>query len=143
MNAAPKLHLIKLSVGSESPESLAEWQAMRLKQLGRLYHQTRMTPRRREELLQGGSIYWVIRGKVRARQKLLDIETIKDEEGRNSTLLILDPPLIRTIPRPHRAFQGWRYLEPADAPPDLGEGGSESEDLPPDLAEALRDLGIL
>lgn len=137
------LHLIKLSVGTEDVDDLARWQAHRRKQTGRVFHRTRMMPRRREELVNGGSIYWVIKGVVRARQRLLDIEAAVDEEGRRCTLLILEPKLVRTVPRAHRAFQGWRYLEPEDAPPDLDDATAGLEDMPPDLAAALQELGLL
>lgn len=137
------LHLIKLSVGSESVEQLARWQERRLRLTGRLFHQTRMFPRRHLELCDGGSIYWVIRGQIQARQRLLDIERKQDGEGRPTSLLVLEPTLVRTLPRRHRAFQGWRYLEPEDAPPDLEQGMAEVDDLPPALAEELRALGLL
>jgi hypothetical protein len=137
------LHLIKLSVGTEDVDDLARWQAHRRKQTGRVFHRTRMMPRRREELVNGGSIYWVIKGVVRARQRLLDVEASVDEEGRRCTLLILEPKLVRTVPRAHRAFQGWRYLEPEDAPTDLDDAAAGLDDMPPDMAAALQELGLL
>lgn len=137
------LHMIKLSVGSESTESLAAWQKTRYETHGRLWHATRMQPRRRAELLDGGSIYWVIRGIVQARQPLVDIETDVDGEGRSFTRLMLQPGLVKVLPRSHRPFQGWRYLRPEDAPADLTESGPEAGELPPGLAAELRDLGIL
>lgn len=147
-----RLHLIKLSVGSESVETLADWQARRLQQEGRLWHATRMTPRRREELLDPaapGSIYWVIGGLIQARQQLLGIESDLDREGRKRCLLLLDPKLVRVEPQPMRPFQGWRYLAPEKAPADLksrggglAEGGPE-EGMPPKLLADLRSLGIL
>ena len=137
------LHLIKLSVGSEDVEGLHRWQMQRLKRTGRLFHQTRMMPRRRDELLAGGSIYWVIRGYVRARQRLTGIEAAVDEAGKRCTLLLLAPTLVRTIPRAHRAFQGWRYLMPEDAPPDLADAAAGVAEMPPELAAELRELGLL
>jgi len=139
----PRLHLIKLSVGSESVESLRRWQARRLKLSGRLFHQTRMMPRRADELVQGGSIYWVIKGMVQARQGLLAIEPQADGEGRRSTLLVLEPELHRVVPTPYRAFQGWRYLKPEDAPADLGEAAGDLPDMPPEMIAELRSLGLL
>ena len=141
------LHLIKLSVGSESVESLARWQKGRRKAHGRLFHVTRMMPRRAEEILDGGSIYWVIKGLVRVRQRVLGIERGADGEGRATTLLTLDPKLVRTWPKPWRAFQGWRYLSPEEAPPDLdqasgGAAGGEA-DMPPEMLVELRELGLL
>ena len=139
----PTLHLIKLSVGSESVESLRRWQARRLRLSGRLFHQTRMMPRRADELIQDGSIYWVIKGMVQARQRLLAIEPQADGEGRRSTLLVLEPKLHRVVPTPYRAFQGWRYLKPDDAPPDLGEAAGDVPDMPPEMVAELRSLGLL
>lgn len=133
------LHLIKLSVGTDDPEDLDRWQQQRLRETGKLFHRTRMHPKREEELLQGGSIYWVIRGLVRCRQRLIGFERGPDSEGRQATLLLLDPTLVIVEPTPHRAFQGWRYLEPARAPRDLAGGGKE---LPANLAAELRQLGV-
>lgn len=142
-----RLHLIKLSVGSESVESLRAWQGERLARHGRLWHATRMLPKRRAELLDPageGSIYWVIRGLVQARQRLAGIETAPDEEGRAMTLLLLDPELVRVEPTPWRPFQGWRYLSPERAPADLRPPvAGEPEGPPPALLAELRALGIL
>ncbi len=138
-----RLHLIKLSVGTESVESLRRWQARRLRLSGRVFHQTRMMPRRADELVQGGSIYWVIKGLVQARQRLLAIEPQADADGRRSTLLVLEPELVRVVPTPHRAFQGWRYLNPEEAPPDLGEAADDLPDMPPEMIAELRALGLL
>ncbi|MEO1193953.1 MAG: DUF1489 domain-containing protein [Pseudomonadota bacterium] len=132
------LHLIKLSVGTDNIESLHAWQEGRLAAEGRLYHGTRQQPRRAEELLDGGSIYWVIKGLVACRQRLIGIEPARDESGRPLTLLLLDPPLVPVAPRPQRAFQGWRYLREDAAPPDLG---GQADGIPADLAATLRDLG--
>jgi len=144
---AAQLHLIKLSVGAANLESLREWQAQRLARHGRLWHATRMRPRRQEELLDPaapGSIYWVIRGIIQVRQKLLAIETRPDEAGRNLTELLLDPELVPVEPRPARPFQGWRYLPVEKAPPDCEPGAGQEEDAPPpELLAELRSLGIL
>ena len=137
------LHLIKLSVGSESVETLARWQAERRKRTGLVFHMTRMMPRRRSELLAGGSIYWVIRGRVRARQRLTGIERGANEAGEPRTLLLLDKELVRTLPRPHRPFQGWRYLLPEGAPPDFEDLPAGARDMPPDMAAELLELGLL
>ena len=101
-----------------------------------------MMPRRREALLDGGSIYWVIGGQVRLRQRILDIERHHDEEGRGFARLILDPVLVATRPRPQRAFQGWRYLAAETAPPDAVTGAVE-DGLPPALEAELAALGLL
>lgn len=140
---AGALHLLKLSVGTESIDDLRRWQARRQALSGRVFHQTRMMPRRAVELLHGGSIYWVIKGLIQARQRLTAIEPQVDENGRRFTLLILDPELIRTLVTPHRAFQGWRYLPAADAPPDLGEALADAPDMPPEMIAELRILGLL
>lgn len=134
------LHMIKLSVGTEDIADLERWQAQRLRQEGRIYHRTRMAPKRAAEILPGGSIYWVIKGLVLCRQRLTGFEKALDEEGRALTLLLLDAALVATVPTPHRAFQGWRYLDPARAPRDLQEAGGAG--LPPELAAELRQLGV-
>ena len=142
------VHLIKLSVGVESVEHLAEIQQRRLQDarrigLGdRLWHQTRNTPRRAEELLDGGSIYWIIKGAIRARQCVRELEPVTDDEGIRRCRLILDPALAETVAWPRRPFQGWRYLDPADAPPDLADAGSDAE-MPPEMAAELRALGLI
>ncbi|MBD3624402.1 MAG: DUF1489 domain-containing protein [Rhodobacteraceae bacterium] len=144
-----KLHLIKLSVGTESVDTLNEWQQVvadrnRAAGLGPIVtHVTRMWPRRQDELLDGGSIYWVIKGTVLARQPVIDLQERIDAEGIRRCAIVLEPGLIRTKPQPRRAFQGWRYLKPEDAPRDLPEGAEGDDDLPPELHSALSDFGIL
>lgn len=137
------LHLIKLSVGTENVDDLRRWQGLRLKQTGRVFHRTRMMPRRRDELLGAGSIYWVIKGAIRARQRLIGIEPAVDETGRPCTLLLLDPNLVRTAPRRHRAFQGWRYFAAEDVPPDLAHAPRGAENMPEEMRAALQELGLL
>lgn len=137
------LHLIKLSVGSEDVEGMERWQAERLRQYGRIWHGTRMRPKRREALLDGGSIYWVIRGLVQCRQRLLDLEEAVDESGRPFTRLLLDPALVRVEPRAQRPFQGWRYLAPERAPRDLAAQEAGGRELPPELWAELRQLGLI
>jgi len=137
------LHLIKLSVGTEDVEDLAAWQAQRIKKTGRAFHRTRMTPRRRDEVLGGGSIYWIIKGQILVRQRLLDIEAAVNEQGQPCNLLILDPKLVRTVPRAHRPFQGWRYFEAKDAPPDLDSAAAGAAGMPPEMVAELHELGLL
>ena len=137
------LNLIKLSVGTEDVDDLARWQTRRLKQTGRVFHKTRMMPRRRDELVAGGSIYWVIKGFVRARQRFVGVEAAVDDSGCPCTLLLLDRKLVRTVPRAHRPFQGWRYLDGEDAPPDLVEAPKGAEDMPLKLRAELQELGLL
>jgi len=144
------LHLIKLCVGCDSVGELAVWQAERLRQLRRegapaeLAHRTFQTPKRRDELLDGGSLYWVIKGIVQARQRLLDIREGEKDDGTPCALLVLDPPLIPVRPSPRRPFQGWRYLQAADAPPDLAKGaGDDVAAMPPVMRRQLAELGLI
>lgn len=136
------LHLIKLSVGTESPETLRQWQAYFGNLHGRIYHTTRMTPKRKTEILAGGSIYWVIKGAIRARQRVVDLEDFIDDEGIKHCRIVLDPELLETRPWPHRAFQGWRYLTEDKCPPDENQADG-AEALPEDMADELRELGLI
>lgn len=143
------VHLVKLAVGVDSLPRLAERQRRRLAEAeaagapARLRHLTRSTPRRASEILDGGSIYWVIARAIRGRQAVLGIEEAVGRQGRPRCALILDPAVVPVEARPHRAFQGWRYLEDADAPPDVAGASSGAEALPADMAEELRRLGLL
>lgn len=139
------LHLIKLCVGIESVAHLQERQAARLKRAraSELRHRTRQMPRRRDELLDGGSLYWVIKGVVQVRQRLLDLRAVRDDEGVRRCDLVFDPVLVPTRPQPRRAFQGWRYLEPADAPSDLDISASGLADMPAEMRAALTELGLI
>ena len=139
------LHLIKLCVGCDSIADLAHWQKRRAAErkknggTGDVMHITRMTPKRADELLAGGSLYWVIKGQVAARQKLKALKAVT-REGVPHCALVLEKKIIPTVPRKHRAFQGWRYLEPKDAPGDLS--GSRA-DIPEKLRAELTELGLL
>lgn len=141
------MHLIKLAVGVEDFDHLVSLQQNRIVQAEAQglspnpRHITRMTPKRQKELLDGGSIYWVIKGAVRARQKLVALETFIDEEGVRRCAFVLDPDLIATKNCPHRAFQGWRYLDPVKAPDDAS--GGPDDNLPDELARDLDALGLL
>ncbi|MFT5486232.1 MAG: hypothetical protein ACI9JL_002918 [Paracoccaceae bacterium] len=143
------VHLIKLAVGIESLSHLSERQTARLAaaaatgETAVLRHLTRSTPRRSDEVLDGGSIYWVIKGAVRARQRIVDIDTAINHKGLPRCALIFDRELVPLRARPHRAFQGWRYLDPADAPVDAIGGLDQSDDMPVEMAEELRALGLL
>jgi hypothetical protein len=140
------LNLIKLCVGCESVEDLEEWIATRLDECRRFglpeeqTHTTRMVPTRGSELVDGGSLYWVIKAQVQCRQRLLEIRPFVDAEGISRCHLVLEPLVVRTAWQPRRAFQGWRYLKPADAPPDLSNRDAA---LPPKLQRELADLGLL
>jgi hypothetical protein len=137
------VHLLKLSVGSASIESLAAWQTKRLAQLGELYHRTRHAPRRADEVLDGGSIYWVIQHFVIVRQRIIGIERAQDADGTSCCHLMLDPELVRTRPQPRRPHQGWRYLDSADVPADLGVVSADDDEPPPAMAAELRSLGLI
>jgi hypothetical protein len=144
------LHLIKLSVGAESVKDLKGWIADRIKlaksrgQPAHHIHITRMTPKRVEELLAGGSIYGVIRGEIAAREKLIAIEPFRDKDGIGRCRLVMQPKLISVSPRPMRAFQGWRYFEADAAPPDLTKSAASSvAAMPEPMRRELRDLGLL
>lgn len=137
------LHLLKLCVGIDDVDHLATVQRRRLAAGARLCHRTRQTPRRADELVDGGSLYWVIRGFVRVHQRILDIDHDLGDDGIRRCLLVLDPALVRTIQQPRRPHQGWRYLDPADAPVDLPAAGEDGGDLPPDMAAELRGLGLI
>ena len=137
------VHLLKLSAGCQAVEELESWQAARLEAHGRLFHRTRMRPRREAELLDGGSIYWVIKGEVRVRQPVLAVESETGADGIQRTLLLLEPGLIRTAPQARRAFQGWRYLAAGDAPPDLVADCEDFAGMPPEMRAELRTLGLL
>lgn len=133
------LHLIKLAVGVDDLDHLRRIQLRRLEEHGRIFHRTRMAPKRVAELTGGGSIYWVMRRLVTARQRILGLERDTDAEGRRFCLLVLDPRLVATESRPQRPFQGWRYLNPDDAPPDRDDAGAQP---PPEMLAELRRLGL-
>lgn len=137
------VHLLKLSVGSESIEQMVDWQTRRSQQRkdGRYYHLTRMWPKREAELLDGGSIYWVIQGVILARQRITGMEEMFGTDGIRRCALFLDPTIHRTEAVTKRPFQGWRYLDPKDAPADLSTEAAR-DDLPPALAAALSDIGV-
>lgn len=143
------LHLVKLCVGVSAIEELEAWIDRRLDDMRRRgetpeqRHTTRMVPRRAEELLDGGSLYWVIGGKVQVRQRLTDIRPFRDAEGIQRCHLVLEPQLVRTEWQPRRAFQGWRYMDAKNAPADLSGDWGAIADLPPELRRELADLGLL
>jgi hypothetical protein len=143
------LHLIKLCVGCDSIRELEEWieenraQHVRLGRPYRQTHTTRMVPKRVGALIDGGSLYWVIRGHVACRQRLLAIDPFIDGEGIGRCRLVLEPIVVAVEPRPCRPFQGWRYLEARDAPGDLGASAGDLADMPEALRRQLVDLGLL
>ena len=143
------LHLIKLAVGCESVKELKSWvaeRALKAKQNGLPRHHihiTRMVPKRSDELLAGGSLYWVIRGEIAAREKLIAIEPFRSSDGIGRCRLVMQPKVIAVSPRPMRAFQGWRYFADKDVPPDLGKAAAGIAAMPEPLRRELRDLGLL
>jgi hypothetical protein len=131
------LHLVKLCVGADSVEELRAWRADRARRGIAPIVPTRQTPKRADELLDGGSLYWVIKGVILVRQKIVSIKTL--DSGPQPCRIDLAPELILTAPQPRRAFQGWRYLDPKDAPPDLA--GDDGVEMPQELAKQLREIG--
>ncbi|NSY41523.1 DUF1489 domain-containing protein [Leisingera sp. ANG59] len=140
-----RVNLVKLSVGTESVESLMAWQEMRRRELpeGLPRHVTRMWPKREAEILNGGSIYWVIKGLVQCRQRILRLDEVTGEDGIRRCAIVLEPELHRTHTAPKRPFQGWRYLKPEDSPADLPAGKKQEEQLPPELSQALAEIGVI
>ncbi|MCI2394956.1 DUF1489 domain-containing protein [Aliiroseovarius sp. N1F302] len=142
---ASTINLVKLCVGAEKVEDLETWQASRMAQSGQANprHITRMWPKRADELLSDGSLYWVFKGFVLARQRVIRLDEVIGDDGIRRCGIVLDPQIIRTEAQPRRAFQGWRYLTPQDAPRDLSADGTDNDTvLPSDLAAALADIGI-
>jgi hypothetical protein len=143
------LHLLKLCVGADSVADLEGWIARRSDEQRRAGqvpehgHTTRMTPKRAAELLDGGSLYWVIRGQVAARQRLLALRSFTDGDGIGRCHLVLQPDVVAVAGRPCRPFQGWRYLEAVSAPPDAGRVAPDLAALPDAVRRELRDLGLI
>ena len=143
------VHLVKMAVGIESIDHLKDVQADRLRRAreadpeGSLRHLTRNTPRRSDEVLDGGSIYWVIKGYIRVRQRIVGFGEAVGRTGKPRCAIILDPELVRTELVPHKPMQGWRYMEDEAAPEDLAEGELPETTLPDEMAAELRALGLL
>lgn len=135
------LHLIKLCVGVETVAELATWVAARADDHG---HTTRMSPKRKEELLDGGSLYWVIKGQIACRQRLLGMQDVRGEDGIARCKLMLERKVVPVVPRPFRAFQGWRYLAGKDVPLDIGDGENDKvSSMPEEMRRDLAALGLL
>lgn len=144
------LHLIKLSVGTDSIADLQGWiddkikaQKKRGVKKPERIHTTRMVPKRADELKDGGSIYWVIKGQITCRETILDIRPFTDKDGIHRCKLVLDPKCIPVEPRPRAAFQGWRYLVDKEAPRDLGKIGKGALNMPEEMRRELMQLGLL
>jgi hypothetical protein len=143
------LNLVKLCVGVTTIEELAAWQGDHRRRSGPAgvdcaYHSTFQTPKRQTELLEGGSIYWVIRGIILVRQKLIGFEDGTKDDGSACCTIMFDRTLVPVRPTPRRAFQGWRYLDAADAPPDIKSGKRDEIALmPAEMRKKLADLGLI
>lgn len=143
------VHLVKLCVGVDRLLDLRVWQAKRLDDLARgghiaeLCHKTKQMPRRKHEVLDGGSLYWVIKGFVSARQRIIDLKETVREDGSPCCGIVLDPTIVETRPQRRRPFQGWRYLEADEAPPDLSTSNDSIADMPPGMREELRALRLI
>lgn len=144
------LNIVKLCVGAASIEDLAAWQGQRLEEqrargaVPHVFHATFQTPKRQAELLDGGSLYWVIKGQIQARQRLVGFEDGVKRDGSACCNIVLDRPLVAVRPVPRRAFQGWRYLSAEDAPPDLGRSaGDDLAAMPPAMRVALIELCLI
>ena len=143
------LHLIKLCVGCDSVQDLEEWIALKLKEKKRKkqpaehIHTTRMVPTRADELKAGGSLYWVIRGQITCREKILDIRPFTDKDGIRRCRVVLDGKVVLVEPRPRSAFQGWRYLAAKESPRDLKRAAPGVARMPENLRRELHELGLL
>ena len=143
------LHLIKLCVGCDSVADLEDWIKQKLKEKKRRgqkaehIHTTRMVPKRAAELTQGGSLFWVIRGQITCRERVLAIRPFTDKDGIGRCRVVLDGKLVLVEPRPRSAFQGWRYLEAKEAPRDLARAAPGAAKMPEQMRRELRELGLL
>jgi hypothetical protein len=143
------LHLIKLCVGCDSVRDLEDWIKQKLKEKRKngekpeRIHTTRMMPKRAAELIDGGSLYWVIRGEIMCRERILAVRPFVDRNGVGRCALVLDPKVVLVAPRPYRAFQGWRYLAAKDAPGDLDKVAKGAALMPEKLRRELRELGLM
>jgi hypothetical protein len=143
------VHLIKLCVGVDTVQELKLWQTERLKRLKRagktpeLCHRTLQAPRRRDEVLDGGSLYWVIKGVILVRQRVLDLRPDIKDDGTACCGIVLDPVLVATRGQARRAFQGWRYLQAADVPADLRVVEDDAGEIPQAMRADLRELRLI
>ena len=136
-----KVNLVKLCVGAGTIADLASRQELSLSKSGKLIHVTRMWPKRKKELLAGGSIYWVFRGLILARQEIIGFEEIIGQDKIRRCGLILSTVIYKTKPQPKKAFQGWRYLKNEDSPIDVGKY-NQKEALPDSMELELSRLGV-
>jgi hypothetical protein len=140
------IHLIKLCVGVSSFEELESYRNERAHWWDADYgpnvhvHRTRMMPKRAAEMEGISSIYWVMSGAIICRQPILRLTPYTNPEGKNYCDIVMAPDMVRTVPYPKRPFQGWRYLRPEDAPPDIGanDDGNSAE-----IAAELARMGLI
>jgi hypothetical protein len=137
------LHLVKMAVGAADVDELRRTRAQRHAERGEGWVYTRNHPRRGAEILAGGSLYWVVKGQIRARHRIIGFRGERDDNGRAYCLILTDPELIVTLPRAFRPFQGWRYLLPSDVPKDAPGGIGDLPQLPDHMLAELRELGLI
>ncbi len=143
------LHILKLAVGCDSIRDLEDWiedSVAMMRRLGRPHeqmHTTRMVPRRMDEIIGVGSLYWVIKGQIACRELITDIRPFTDSDGIGRCHIVLEPKVTPVEPRPCRPFQGWRYLKDAEKPRDFGPGMAQVADMPEDMRRHLAELGLL
>jgi hypothetical protein len=143
------LNLIKLCVGADSVRDLEDWIKEKLRDKRKRrekpehIHRTRMVPKRADELKDGGSLFWVIRGEIMCRQCIRDIRPFRDKDGVGRCGVVLEPKVVLVEPRPFRAFQGWRYLDAKDAPRDLDKAAPGAAAMPEKMRRELRELGLM
>lgn len=137
------VHLLKIAVGIESVEHFRERIKIRRKQGKTFTHYTRHMPKRAEEVLAGGSLYWIVKGYIAVRCPIVRLEEAVLENKGPHCGIVMKCELIPVVPQPRRPHQGWRYLEAEDAPPDLADLGKGAAEMPPEMAAQLRDLGLL
>jgi hypothetical protein len=138
------LHLLKMCVGCDSVDDLRQWQVDRMLRGEKPFHRTRNMPKRAAEILEGGSLYWIIKGEIRVRQRIIGLDPGVDGEGTRFCFIRLGPDLVETIRMARRPMQGWRYLGPEDAPGDRDPRFTdEADEMPPTMQKELRALGLL
>jgi hypothetical protein len=144
------LHLVKMCVGVSSIDELERWQTKRLAELEKagetpeISHWTRNFPKRSEDILDGGSLYWIIKGAIRVRQRIRRFDRIVVPEKGKVCRFVFEPKLVRTVPQPRDPMQGWRYFDPRDAPADYdAPAGGVPDDMPAAMVSELRTLGLL
>ena len=142
------IHLLRVAVRVHSIADLRRKQDERLQERlkqgeTRLYTFTRNLPKRVDDLIDGGCIYWIIKKYIRVRQRILGVERHVNGEGRAYCAIQIDPEPMQVVARRQKAFQGWRYLKPEDIPLDLDISETQVTDMPEEMANDLRELGLI